>query len=73
MAHSKSSPPHKSFCFRGIRFQIPCEDLPKAVQQSRRFHADLVDELMTQAREHARLLARRGHARVSRVAGGTKA
>jgi hypothetical protein len=59
MEHSRRDQDHKNFCFRGVRFQIPCEDLPEAVQQSRRFHADLVNELMTQAREHVKLLARR--------------
>lgn len=63
MANSRRNTPRKSFCFRGIRFRISCEDLPEAIQQSRRFHADLVDELVTQAREHARLLARRSELR----------
>ena len=63
MTHSRRNRTHKSFRFRGIRFQIPCEDLPEAIQQSRRFHAALLDELMTQAREHARLLTRRSHLR----------
>ena len=70
MTNSKRNRPHKSFCFRGIRFRISCEDLPEAIQQSRRFHADLVDELVTEAREHARLLARRSPLRKS---GGMKA
>jgi hypothetical protein len=55
---------NKSYCFRGIRFQIRGEDLPEAVRESR--HADLVEELVAQAREHAKALsgerARNGNA-----------
>ena len=49
---------NKSYCFRGIRFQIHTDDLPEAVRESRRFHATLVQELVSRARQHARALAR---------------
>lgn len=49
---------NKSYCFRGIRFQIHTDDLPEAVRESRRFHATLVQELVSQARQHAKLLSR---------------
>ena len=52
----KTSP--KSYCFRGIQFQIGIDELPEAVQESRRFHAALVQELVSHARYHARLLSR---------------
>ena len=49
---------NKSYCFRGIRFQIHTDDLPEAVRESRRFHASLVQDLVSQAMQHAKLLSR---------------